>query len=117
MTTDFVDRPSSCASRDADRASGQLDPLRGTHMGIDEIRRRARGLRWTRAQALFLSDRIRNALVVLGSPAVPQTNRASAARKLLSAIEAIEDAARRQPASVGIAPRRRRARALGPPRR
>ena len=61
-------------------------------MNVKEIRRKARSLSWTRDQAMFLSDRIRNALVVLGNPSANPSSRIEAQGKLLTTIEAIEDA-------------------------
>jgi hypothetical protein len=59
-------------------------------MTLEEIRAEARRHDWTHGQVLFLADRIRNALVVLGCDGAAVAARKEAMEKLLATIEAIE---------------------------
>lgn len=76
-------------------------------MKLAEISAAAEKLKWTKAQATFLSDRIRNELTVLSAPIVTQTRIASVRDRMLAMLGAIE---RTAPRAVGALPLRERVR-------
>jgi len=68
-------------------------------MTIEEIRRQGMKLGWTRPQAYYLTDIIRNAVVVLGSrEPQPQSAVDTACGKLLACVGAVADVGYEKPA-------------------